>query len=57
MINDFRFSRKKTNSIINSSIFVFADLKADVFTTEGKSDFISELENTYKCVIEVRTKG
>ena len=57
MINGFRFSRKKTNSIINSSIFVFADLKADVFTTEGKSDFISELENTYKCVIEVRTKG
>jgi len=39
------------------SLFLFADLKGDVFTAAGDSSFISELEKKHKCVVEVRTKG
>ena len=40
-----------------SALVIFADLKADEFTTAGNSSFVSELEKNYGCVVEVRTKG
>lgn len=35
----------------------FADLKAGAFTAEGKCSVVSDLEQKYRCVIEIRTRG
>jgi len=40
------------------ALFVyFPDLKTDVFTTADNSSYISQLEKTYSCVVEIRTRG